>query len=222
MKRVFKFASSLLLITALLCSLGVVAFADSTITYNGSQQGFEIELDDDLFDSFKGVMPGDTLTETITIRNKYTAADNVLIYLRAVPHTEEEGPHVDEVAENEDYASMMDFLAQLTLKVEQDGGVISEDAADKPAGLAESQLIAQFRGKGSSEIQVTLQVPIDMGNEYAQRWGEIDWQFYAVEKEDPPTPSTGDNSKLMLFASLFCLSLAMSFVLISELNKSKY
>ena len=61
-----------------LMSLSVSAFAaapspTASITFRGEKQGFRFRSDDmnytatDLFDSFKNVMPGDNLTESISL-----------------------------------------------------------------------------------------------------------------------------------------------------------
>ena len=205
MKKLFNLVSALLLSAALLCSMGSAAWADSTVSYKGKDGKFDIQSDDDLFDSFKNVMPGDKLTETITIKNEDLKADYVLIYLQAVPHQELIGPHVDEVKANEDYASMMDFLSQMKLTVTAgDGTVLSSDSSDKPAGLAEPCLIARLERRGSTELDVTLEVPITMENEYALRLGEVDWLFIAEEMYGP---KTGDDNGILLSAAGLCLSL---------------
>ena len=193
MKKTLKTIS--VLVMAVLFSVNVTAFAaDASIVCkgSGSSEPFVTLPGDDLFGGFKNVMPGDVRTEEITIKNKFSGSDEVYIYMQAVSHNAN-NPLSPEVAAKEDLDSMKDFLHQMTLTVTQDGKVLSQDTAEKPAGLAESTLVGHFKGKGSSEIQVTLSVPIEMGNEYADRIGEVDWVFYASEINHPPvTPDTPD------------------------------
>ncbi len=233
MKKTFKTISVLLI--AMLFSINTIAFAaDASVTYKGNAERFETLPGSDLFGGFKNVMPGDELTEKITIQNDFKGADQVDIYLKAVPHGTE-NPLSAEVAANEDIASMNDFLHQLTLTVKQDGKVLSQDTAEKPASLEEAVLVGSFRGKGSSEITVTLSVPIEMGNEYADRMGEIDWVFQANEINDPPVspegpdapnnphtpsaPSTGDNSNIGFYVLLLLVS-AIALVVLIKKHKS--
>ena len=70
MKRICTFVLSLLLVLA----MAAPAFAadDSNVTYDGSAQKFIFapgskESVTDLFPEFRGVMPGDTMTEEINV-----------------------------------------------------------------------------------------------------------------------------------------------------------
>ena len=86
--------------------------------------------------------------------------------------------------------------------------------------------MGHFKGKGSSEIQVTLSVPIEMGNEYADRIGEVDWVFYASEINHPPvtpdtpnnphSPKTGDTTGTAFYTLLMLFSAASVVVLIKK------
>ena len=53
-----------------------------------------------------------------------------------------------------------------------------------------------LRYKGSMTLNVELAVDIEMGNEYADRIGEVDWVFVIEERNDPnddpvKTPTSG-------------------------------
>ncbi|MFR1759206.1 MAG: hypothetical protein ACLSX2_05855 [Christensenellaceae bacterium] len=75
MKRTLKVTFSLLLTLAFTLGLGSVALADdASVSYEGGAEQFVFlpgseYTDTDLFDGFKGVMPGDTLTQKITVTN---------------------------------------------------------------------------------------------------------------------------------------------------------
>ena len=67
----------------LMMSMTVTAFAaESSVTFeSGKVIAFEpgsVYTETDLFDNFKGVMPGDTLSEEVTIQNK--SNDCCLLY----------------------------------------------------------------------------------------------------------------------------------------------
>lgn len=222
MKMIFKKSLALFLSLLLLCSLGVVAFADSTVTY-ATDHKFYVTADNELFDSFKGIMPGDSRTETITVQNLCKTDRYICIYLQAVPHSPATGPHVPAVAAAESYDSMMDFLSQLSLTVTLNGAPLSQGPADKPAGLADRKLIALFNAPGKATVQATLTVPITMGSEYAQRMGEIDWVFTAEEWGEPVNLRTGDDSNMTLWLLLILISMAAltwMFIVIRRKKKS--
>ena len=90
MRRVVKLSAALLLIVLLLLNQSVLmCAAESTLTYRGFAQGFDIQpgsgySETDLFDDFKDVMPGDTLLETVTVKNESSDNDFIRVYLRAV------------------------------------------------------------------------------------------------------------------------------------------
>lgn len=221
MKKTFRICLSLFMVLLVFCSLGVSAFADSLVTFAPNKH-FYITSDTDLFDSFKNVMPGDTFTENITVRNELNNGQMIYIYLQAVPHVPEVGPHVEEVKANETYASMMDFLRQITLTVTIDGKPVSQDTADKPAGLADRQLVSIFYGPGQHLVQATINIPITMGNEYAERMGEVDWVFTAEEWGRPTNLRTGDDSNMSLWIimlSLCVIGAAAMFIILAKRKK---
>ena len=167
--------------------------ADSTVTYHGLGKGFSFKpgssfTDTDLFDNFKGVMPGDTLTETITIKNRSHDSDYIKVYIMAETHDEEDNPLSPNVENSgETIASMTDFLSQLYMIVENDGKRIYEASPDELDGFSRPVYLGTILSGQSVSIDVTLQVPIELGNEYAGRVGEVDWTFL-VEAFDYPAP----------------------------------
>lgn len=174
MKRFLRSLSVSALILLMVMSLAGAAFAESpTIDYNGKTEGFIFTPDDDLFPDFKNVMPGDTLTETITFTNNAKDCAYVKLYMRAEPHGAENQP----VKVSEEVTAMNDFLSQLSMTVENGGTVIYSDSPDSPGSLASDTLLGTFNKGEKTELKVTLEVPADMGNEYALREGEVDWVF---------------------------------------------
>ena len=94
MKRVMKVLTSALLIALLAVTVVTPAFAaePASVTYYGHEKGFGFEpgsdyTNSDLFsEAFKGVMPGDVITETITVTNESTDSDYIKLYMQAQPH----------------------------------------------------------------------------------------------------------------------------------------
>ena len=117
MKKSFKTITSLVLMLLVVMSISVTAFAASpSITFEGLSKGFDFQpgseyTETDLFNSFKNVMPGDVLTETITFTNSATDCDFVNLYMRAEAHDETENPLSHKVAEKATVATMTEFLS---------------------------------------------------------------------------------------------------------------
>ena len=180
MKRMITLLMALVMILGL--SMSVFA-ADSTITFKGAAEGFAVQpgsqyTTTDLFDGFKNVMPGDKLTETITITNDASDCDYIKLYMKAVVH-DENNALSEEVAKTETLATMQDFLAQLTMRIYNGDQLIYEASPDQAGALADNVELGTLYKGDSLNLKVELDVPIEMGNEYANRVGEVDWVFLA-------------------------------------------
>jgi uncharacterized repeat protein (TIGR01451 family)/LPXTG-motif cell wall-anchored protein len=132
-------------------------------------------------------MPGDTLTQTIVVKHG-SDAKLVRIYLRAVAH-DDSNPLETEVKETETEVTANEFLAQLRMTVKNGDEVIFEASPDQTDGLTENVLLGEFKKGESTTLTVTLEVPIELGNEYANRGGEVDWVFTADEIDADPAIS---------------------------------
>lgn len=226
MRKVMTSLMALLLVL----SLSVTAFAaESSVTFEGKTGKFSFEpgssyTDTDLFDNFKGVMPGDTVTETITVTNKAKDCDYVKIYMRAVAHDESGNPLSEGVAASgETVATMQDFLSQLSMKVYNGKKLIYEASPDELDGLSQNVLLGTLRKNKSVTLTVELEVPIELGNEYANRVGEVDWIFTVEAYDDPPaaSPITGDQMRLGLVIGVMCISAVAIVVLVIASKKKK-
>ena len=199
MKHIAKKSISFILMLLLVMSFATTAFAaDSSITFTGFSSGFEFQpgseyTETDLFGSFKNVMPGDTVTETITFTNSAADCDFVNLYMRAEAHDETENPLTySEAFENADgkdqanisgqrdetVATMTEFLSKLSMKVWNGTELIYDASPDQLDGLKSNKLLGTFRTGETATLKVELTVPIDLGNEYANRVGEVDWIFH--------------------------------------------
>ena len=239
MKNFTKLFSTLTFTLILFAAIPAFA-ADSNVTYAGEADKFIFEpgtgySPTDLFDNFKNVMPGDKVTESITITNKASDCDYVKVYLRAIAHDEESNPLTyDEAFEaadgkdqtgvagqrDETVVTMADFLAQLSMKVYQGEEVLFEASPDELGGLSENVFLGELRQGETTTLTVELAVPIELGNEYASRVGEVDWVFtvetFDDPEEEPEEPedsqpdkpssgtvtTTGDNSQIGLYIVL--------------------
>ena len=184
MKHIAKKSISFILMLLLVMSFATTAFAaDSSITFTGFSSGFEFQpgseyTETDLFQNFKNVVPGDTVTETITFTNSATDCDFVNLYMRAEAHDETDNPLSPNVAEKETVATMTEFLSKLSMKVWNGTEPIYDASPDQLDGLKDNVFLGTFRTGETASLKVELSVPIELDNKYANRVGEVDWIFH--------------------------------------------
>lgn len=159
--------------------------------------------DSDQFNNFKTVMPGDSIEQRILLRNDISNDRKIKVYMRALGASE----------------GSEDFLSQLNLTIVKDTDTVLFDAtAEKAAQLTDWVYLGTLYSGGECEIVATLDVPVTLGNEYADAVGYLDWEFgvseYPVEPSDPEPPKTGDESQLLLWTVLMVGSLVMLIILL--------
>ena len=215
MKKVFTILVSLVLLCS--CVLPVFA-ADGNVTYSGDAGNFifapgsEYSLTD-LFPNFKDVMPGDSLTQAITIKNDASNKVKIKVYMRAF------GAHEESV----------EFLSQLHLRVEKSEdntmAYMFDAQANETAQLTEWGCLGTLYSGGEINLNVILDVPVELDNMFQEKIGYLDWEFmieeYEIEPTDPEPPKTGDESNLVLWSVLMVSSAAAMFLLLFFGRKKK-
>lgn len=197
MKKIISICLALLLAAALCGS----AMAAAAVNYEGGAEKFVFipgseYSDSDLFENFKDVLPGDTLTQTIRVQND--TDKQVRIYLRAEP--------VEDMYE--------DFLSQLNMVVECKDKEIFDAEPSKTAQLTNNTLLGTFKKAGSTELTLTLTVPAEMGNQYMGAIGVVPWTFMVEEIPEDPSVHTGDWFQAGLWIGAAALLAAAVIVLI--------
>lgn len=216
--KTFKKLLSFLFVAIMMLSLCVPAFAaDGNVSYVGGAEKFIFapgskNSPSDLFDNFKGVMPGDSLSQQILVKNDARNNVKIRLYMRSL------GAQLD----------TDEFLSQMTLSVKQNGTSNLFDApADETAQLTDWVYLGTIYSGGKITLDVTLDVPLSMGNDFQDAIGYLDWEFKVeelpVSPDDPKPPKTGDESQLILWVSLMTASAAaVAIMLFGKKRQRKY
>ncbi len=210
------------LLVSLIIAFSVVlptAAADGSVIYDGDAGDFIFlpgsdYSPTDLFPNFKGVMPGDSITQKITVKNDIHNEVKVKIYMRSL------GAHEDSV----------DFLSKLHLTVEKseenEMAYMFDAAANETAGLTEWVYLGTLYSGGEVNLDVVLTVPTELDNTYSEQIGYLDWEFMVEElpvDPDDPSPPTGDTSGIFVWIAVIVGIIAITAfaIIIIVLKKDK-
>lgn len=213
--HIWKRISALFLVLMLAASMiGHVSADDSDVVYEEDAAEFIFLVGSeysasDLFHHFKDVMPGDTLTERIIIRNDASKEVKIKVYMRSL------GAHEDSIP----------FLSQLVLHVENQEDTIMFDAAHETGDLTDWICLGTLYSGGEVVLDVTLQVPVTLDNTFEELIGYLDWEFmveqFPVEPDDPKPPQTGDDNSLLLYGGLMAVSGLLLILLLVPRRKKE-
>lgn len=210
MKRFITF----LCVLGILLSMAVTVSAAGSVAYVGGAEKFIFapgseHSPTDLFEELKNVMPGDSISQQVQINNKVSNGVKIKLYMRSLGAQE----GTDE------------FLSQMKLTVKQMGdSVMFAAPANETAQLTDWVYLGTIYSGGEITLDVTLDVPVTMGNEFQNQIGYIDWEFkieeLPIEPDDPRPPQTGDTSNIYVYAGMMLLSLlAMIIFLLAGKEK---
>lgn len=211
-----KIISILLIILTLFFNITTAFAAGSDVKLNNAYNYiFKLDPHEDLFENFKGIMPGEHREQLIVLQNT-EKNKNVTIYMRAETF--------------EEYKEFLDYMTLEIYKSDTPDGekiLISKNTASEPGALSEDIKLAVMAPGEKFYITVLLDVDIKMGNSQALTKGVIRWIFSAEEEiinEKEPTtkkgadnehenPFTGENRKGVIIAfSTIIISCGLIFI----------
>ena len=202
---------SLIVMTTAL-TINRISAQDGNVTYDGNAKDFIFTPGSeysptDLFADFKNLMPGDTISQKITIDNDISKEVKIKIYMRSLGADQQS----------------QEFLSQLSLTVVQDGKTNLFDApASETAQLTDWVYLGTLYSGGKIDLDVTVSVPITLGNDFQDAVGKLTWEFMVeelpVETTDPRP--TGDNSNIYVAMTVMSVSAAALSVVLA-LKKKK-
>ena len=202
---------SLIVMTTTLTTNRISA-QDGNVTYDGNAKDFIFAPGSeysptDLFADFKNLMPGDSVSQKITIDNDISKEVKIKIYMRSLGADQQS----------------QEFLSQLSLTVVQDGKTNLFDApASETAQLTDWVYLGTLYSGGKIDLDVTVSVPITLGNDFQDAVGKLTWEFMVeelpVETTDPRP--TGDNSNIYVAMTVMSVS-AAALTVVLALKKKK-
>ena len=202
---------SLIVMTTALTTNRISA-QDGNVTYDGNAKDFIFAPGSeysptDLFADFKNLMPGDSVSQKITIDNDISKEVKIKIYMKSLGADQQS----------------QEFLSQLSLTVVQDGKTNLFDApASETAQLTDWVCLGTLYSGGKIDLDVTVSVPITLGNDFQDAVGKLTWEFMVeelpVETTDPRP--TGDNSNIYVAMTVMSVSAAALSVVLA-LKKKK-
>lgn len=187
-----------------------IVWAMSAISYLGDAEEFVIVPDDTLFDNFTNLMPGDKVSSQIEVKNASNKNVKIKLYMRSLGSTSDTDK----------------FLSQLNLTVKQDSNTnMYKGPANESGSLSDWYYLGTIYSGGKVKLDVEVEVPLELSDDYQDSIGYIDWQFKVeelpVEDSDPKNPNTIDNIYVYLFIGICSLIILIVVILLIILDKKQ-
>ncbi len=149
------------------------------IIYKGGAEGL-IKNEEDFFSNWERLVPGDIVTDTMTIRNSYDRP--VRIFFRS-----------ETIADD-------DLIRKLKLTIRQGSHILFEGSLDEQIP---ERLIADLSKGEETKITYTLEVPEELDNFYAMKDTRTKWIFRCeIVPESPDTADTFSPLRLLVLMAV--------------------
>lgn len=179
MKKLLKTMLGFSILLMLLLSTSYPVQASSVTYVNQADKFVFVPENTDLFENFKGVMPGDQVAQTIFVKNDSKVP--VKIYLKINPIQPEDDQ----------------FLKQLTLTMNNQEVEVFNETLDQQGQFKQFILLAELKPQQQKTLDLLLDVPLTLSSEYMEYESEIQWIFKVEEDEGEVAnlPDTGSSSQ---------------------------
>lgn len=179
MKKLVKTMLGFSILLMLLLSTSYPVQASSVTYVNQADKFVFVPENTDLFENFKGVIPGDQVAQTIFVKNDSKVP--VKIYLKINPIQSEDDQ----------------FLKQLTLTMNNQGVEVFNKTLDQQGQFKQFILLAELKPQQQKTLDLLLDVPLTLSSEYMEYESEIQWIFKVEEGEVEVAnlPDTGSSSQ---------------------------
>lgn len=200
MKRIIAF-----LLTVVLCMTAVISVsADQQFVFKGKAKDYihVHEPVDDKGNLIK-VMPGDRVERDLTVMNDVSHGTKINIYVRPIVKVVLEGSTVEK------------YLPDVTVTVDKSENnrmaYMFEQATIGSDENSEWIMLGTLYSGGEVNLDLTLEFPITLGNEYQDADFYLDFmiQEFPKEPDDPESPKTGDANRVVLFSCISAVALVL-------------
>ena len=173
---------------------------DSNVTFQYGTHDFVVIPDDkDLFRNFKGLMPGDSKTQTIQIKNEND--DHVMIWLYALPADITDFSDVPGSTAEHQKVLSDDLVNKLNItitkestgKVLYDGKLVGKSDTQNFQDEKNALYLGDYVKGASDNLLLTLSVPTELDNTYDDAIAKIQWVF--VARNDDVVSSEPESSE---------------------------
>jgi len=165
------------------------------VEYRGGAEGL-IRKGDDFFSNWGTAMPGDTLTDTISVQNSY----NKPIYLYF---------HTENIMDSE-------LLKQLGLRIWTGDRLIYDGKMD---GTLSEMLLSRLEPGAGFVMRYEVTVPAELTNKYAMSNAQTKWVFRAALYQGAKTGVEGTD--LTVYLSVGLASLLIMILVIRKRNRKE-
>lgn len=191
-----KKTAAVLLSCFLVFVLSVSAFSASPeVSFNGEKFSFS-PSDKDLFENFKGLMPGDKVVQQIKLVNDSNEKTTFSMRMKVAVQDELTAQELDLIEEllfNPELLKITVTAGGKEIYSDAAGGSERKEITDTGTETSALLELGALSPKGySTELVVTLEVSEKLDNTYADAVANIDWEFVARPFDSGEVPGTDD------------------------------
>ena len=183
MKKTMKKLSCIVLMAVMLLTLSVTAFADGRVTYDGNAREFIFAPGSeysptDLFTDFKNVMPGDSITQKVTIDNKVVMVPNGTLSNSSITNVSTmEKRRVDLV---------VGIAYEADIRTAKE--VLYSVAEAEEARLPEEEILVFVDELGDSSVNMGVRIWVKTEDYWSARWRLTENIKYALDSHNISIP----------------------------------